>query len=242
MTKNQNLGGVTDAKSRYQRKVNNLDKIPVSVLSTRERVEVSKEISLEFRNLPLSTWYNTLRFLLTKISLEGRLSDQEHYILLHAFDTCFSSIEKTWVLKTRTHLVRMKFLIECYQRILYLEVPVKERFSRIANGYLYRKFLHQPNAYFGRKKFFNVKNFVVRKNRKLQRSPPPQRFIGVGYRDKGTCQIKHYDGTPSWQDVATSESIRSQYHSSGKGANWTGPELAILVQWGALRNPFLEED
>lgn len=31
---------------------------------------------------------------------------------------------------------------------------------------------------------------------------PPQRFIGVGYRDKGTAKKPWLDGNPSWQEVA----------------------------------------
>lgn len=32
---------------------------------------------------------------------------------------------------------------------------------------------------------------------------PEPRYIGVGYRDKGSSRVKSYDGSPSWQDVAT---------------------------------------
>ena len=42
-------------------------------------------------------------------------------------------------------------------------------------------------------------------NRRLSQSPPPQRFIGVGYRDKGTARVDSIDGSPSWQDVAASK-------------------------------------
>lgn len=33
---------------------------------------------------------------------------------------------------------------------------------------------------------------------------PPQNYIGVGYRDKGTAKKPHFDGSPSWQEVASS--------------------------------------
>lgn len=32
---------------------------------------------------------------------------------------------------------------------------------------------------------------------------PPKRFIGIGYRDKGTAKTPEVDGSPSWQEVAT---------------------------------------
>lgn len=33
---------------------------------------------------------------------------------------------------------------------------------------------------------------------------PPKRVIGIGYRDKGTARDPAYDGSPSWQEVASS--------------------------------------
>jgi len=32
---------------------------------------------------------------------------------------------------------------------------------------------------------------------------PPKRFIGIGYRDKGTARKPEEDGSPSWQEVAS---------------------------------------
>lgn len=32
---------------------------------------------------------------------------------------------------------------------------------------------------------------------------PPKRYIGVGYRDKGTAREPHLDGSPRWQEVAS---------------------------------------
>ena len=39
---------------------------------------------------------------------------------------------------------------------------------------------------------------------KSRRQLPPKRFIGVGYRDKGTRRDQAKDGSPSWQEVAMS--------------------------------------
>jgi hypothetical protein len=38
---------------------------------------------------------------------------------------------------------------------------------------------------------------------------PPPRYIGVGYKDKGTRKKRSYDGSPSWQEVASSFSRSS---------------------------------
>lgn len=40
---------------------------------------------------------------------------------------------------------------------------------------------------------------------------PPKAFIGQGYRDKGARKDVAWDGTPSWQEVATSTLMRSQH-------------------------------
>lgn len=51
---------------------------------------------------------------------------------------------------------------------------------------------------------FNVKRFLKRVNRNLQKYPPRPRFIGVGYKDYGDRRDPSYDGSPSWQEVASS--------------------------------------
>jgi hypothetical protein len=35
------------------------------------------------------------------------------------------------------------------------------------------------------------------------KSLPPQRYIGMGYRDKGTAKKPWLDGSPSWQEIAS---------------------------------------
>jgi len=39
---------------------------------------------------------------------------------------------------------------------------------------------------------------------------PPEQYIGKGYGDKGTAKKPELDGSPSWQDVASSERLRVQ--------------------------------
>jgi hypothetical protein len=51
---------------------------------------------------------------------------------------------------------------------------------------------------------------------------PPKRYIGVGYKDKGNLRFSYYDGSPSWQDVAsTSETTeREIYYKSILGVSY----------------------
>jgi len=39
-------------------------------------------------------------------------------------------------------------------------------------------------------------------------NPPPKRWIGVGYRDKGSARNLAEDGSPSWQEVAMSLTVK----------------------------------
>jgi hypothetical protein len=42
----------------------------------------------------------------------------------------------------------------------------------------------------------------------VQRPPtPPKRFIGIGYRDKGSALDKAWDGSPHWTEIAMSTRI-----------------------------------
>jgi hypothetical protein len=38
---------------------------------------------------------------------------------------------------------------------------------------------------------------------------PAKRFVGVGYKDKGNRRDPAVDGSPSWQEVATSSKMRN---------------------------------
>jgi hypothetical protein len=76
-----------------------------------------------------------------------------------------------------------------------------------------RPFLPSRQAYFGW-----VKNPVrstpveIRLRNPLAppKAIPPKRFIGVGYRDKGNRRDPAIDGSPSWQEIATSGLMRTK--------------------------------
>jgi len=62
--------------------------------------------------------------------------------------------------------------------------------------------LFSPRSFRGVEQSLDLRALLRRRNQKLASSPPPQRRIGVGYRDKGTAAIDHIDASPSWQEVA----------------------------------------
>jgi hypothetical protein len=79
-----------------------------------------------------------------------------------------------------------------------------------------QKFLFHPNAYFGMKKGFNIKRFVVRENAALRSKSYEQRYVGVGYKDKGNKKDPTVDGTPDWKEVAASNCIPNSVNLRGE--------------------------
>jgi hypothetical protein len=49
-----------------------------------------------------------------------------------------------------------------------------------------------------------VEGYVHRLQQTQYNKVPPARYIGVGYKDQGSRKVSHYDGSPSWQEVASS--------------------------------------
>lgn len=62
----------------------------------------------------------------------------------------------------------------------------------------------EPRTYFGVKDEFANSLSVRIQSRYPKRLPEPSR-IAVGYRDKGNCKNSSVDGSPSWQEVASSQ-------------------------------------
>lgn len=88
------------------------------------------------------------------------------------------------------------------------EFPVRLRKS-IKTEELYSEFLGilvlTKNSYYGMRGNRDMrKSFLLTLNSQLPvQKLKPQRHIGVGYRDKGTRRDPAYDGSPTWQQVAS---------------------------------------
>lgn len=71
---------------------------------------------------------------------------------------------------------------------------------------LERSFIYKlptPRRYYSLKLDPNVQRWYlsIGTRVKTKRKYPPRRFIGVGYKDKGTLRFSHLDGTPSWSEA-----------------------------------------
>jgi len=179
-------------------------------------VLVSKQFSLKSRIHSARVAFLLLSFLCTKSLVEGlsELGEDEKFLIFDAYlkleeyqDPSFwtgDRIRKWKVFETIIGLIR--------NDSMSLKDPIPRKAMLEFYSVIQRN-LPGPHAYFGWRKNFRVRNFLVRRNRALDRKAPPKRFVGVGYRDKGNAGDSAYDASPSWQEVACaviSDSFPSQ--------------------------------
>lgn len=55
-----------------------------------------------------------------------------------------------------------------------------------------------------------IRSYVIRLEQLNWTKVPPARYIGVGYKDKGSRKISSHDGSPSWQEVASSITVSEE--------------------------------
>lgn len=139
-----------------------------------------------------------LCFLLSKWSYEGLTSDEVNQV----WQICLWMREKTKLENfggfNSTHIA----LLEESLRDIKAGIP-RSGYKFLPINPILRIMIYTAHKYFGLKAqgYFNrlkgtFSSIIVEKRRW-----PPQRFIGVGYRDKGSRRDKAKDGSPDWKDV-----------------------------------------
>jgi hypothetical protein len=97
--------------------------------------------------------------------------------------------------------------------LILKEIKINRKTLKVAVAELSNSFLNGLEGFIIPKR--NVKPVLIQLKRfyevRFPRQPgiekkklPPAAYIGVGYRDKGTAKNPAYDGSPSWQEVASS--------------------------------------
>lgn len=146
-----------------------------------------------------------LRFLVAKLlhSDEG-LSLEEYLTLYHLFYDLSEVDEPHFVAKHQQNLEKLFILLQAMKTVRVFPVQVKEG-SKDVLVKLLGRFLPTPREYSGlagqrdlRKSF----RLVLRDTLVPQKLPAP-RYIGVGYKDKGTRRDTAYDGSPTWVEVGS---------------------------------------
>lgn len=174
---------------------------PVTTYANKLLV-VDRNQTFSVRIPSVSKAFSGLRYLLSKEFL-GRtwsLEEEVLYFYLVEYLLAYRGNKRIFQLIQNHTYSGLLRLVELRQ--YQLESGDKAQWVE-AQKRAYSKVLMSPRAMLGIGKEF-ITEFFRRKNRLLNRIPPPQRFIGVGYRDKGATSEKSFDASPSWQTVGSS--------------------------------------
>lgn len=181
--------------------------------------EVSKDITFEVRKRGLSKNWLEVRLLLSKLVHEPSKFNQEDYFVLDGLtESLLSCKDYSWNKLNRKILILVSNSYGLIRNHLtgnfHLEIAIKNSLEFAGLKLL------SACAYFGMVKHHSIRSWLVRRNRALTRNPPPQRFVGVGYRDQGTCSNPAVDGNHSWQQVASA--------SKNEERNWDSSPWAYI--------------
>lgn len=135
--------------------------------------------------------------MLVRKKVEEGLSETEEFILHDSYLMVSSMKDRSfWNAKFSKRFTQLTAIMRIIQ-----EIGTEKTLEFYQKGF----FPFQPSnfAYFGWRTTWKPDFFVKRRNRQLERKAPPRKFIGVGYGDNGQCRDSSYDGSPSWQEVAS---------------------------------------
>jgi hypothetical protein len=159
---------------------------------------VSKESSFGIKIRKASEALLLGRYLLTKFyrRKNGLTSTEE--VLLYLLVDWYSSCRMKKQDSQNVKLLALLRLMSLHFQFRDKEFP---NWAKAQQKILFSQVSLSPRAELGLGTSF-IERFLKRTNRLLWKTPPPARYIGVGYRDKGAAKVLSYDGTPSWKDLA----------------------------------------
>lgn len=160
---------------------------------------------MELKYCHWSTHFTILKFLTAKIVWEGHdtLSQEEEFLLVQIYSLLDSNTNYDFVINFRPKLIKLSHLFHIYIRSRNrIFEGSKQVFQQEAELLLRQGVLPSAHAYFGWANLFNVKRFLRVTYPNNKRDRRIKRFIGVGYKDKGTMKNIAEDCSPSWQEVA----------------------------------------
>ena len=184
-------------------------------------------------------WVLRFKFLLSKLSYEGEeFSEQNLEELNFLAMEIYNKGEKdvTW----RKFSKQISLLKDFQKNIIILTSKRNSkscwyRFPRECLGMIQTEY-----AYFGLKNQKIFKDYsLIWRVRKIVKHPP-HRYVGVGYKDKGTCSNRAVDGSPGWKQVATSDNLRKVERYFDLSTIWEEPpeiwETEVKIQRRSCRN------
>lgn len=99
--------------------------------------------------------------------------------------------------------------------LVYKEMSYKGFFNKLNND------LEERNLYFREIELYD-------KSVPTRQLPAP-RYIGVGYKDKGSSRIPHLDASPAWQELAASLEV-SHFPGGKSGTNFIQVQLISIKE------------
>lgn len=168
---------------------------------------VSRDITWRVKKISNFLALKTYRFLLTEMLTEERkFNTSELFVMMELTgrledERCRSFLRKYGTLTNAC--------IELFDS--YLKRERNNQVNSLRPILITLQFAHSVkpllhlNAYYGMKKSFKPLGSLIRDNRALKVRSYDQRYIGVGYKDKGNKKVAHNDGSPAWQEVAASQ-------------------------------------
>lgn len=163
-------------------------------------------------NCPDKLVIKNIKFLISKYRYEGLEFSQRDLEVLHCLYQ--RAIERSlkdyiWKRKYLFLLCKLKQFISTIKINRSFQDCTREvwwKFPREALTYIL-----DPRSYFGWKgdKCF-YKASIVWKVRRKTLTVKSKRWMGVGYKDKGSCRKPEFDASPHWKEVAVSEKTRRE--------------------------------
>jgi hypothetical protein len=177
------------------------------------------------------------RFLLAKVvyDTEDGLRLDEYLALMEAYLRLRTHKDPTFLEKYGEWLITIQPFIASLAEVKVYPLVPKKRSPELER--VLAPLLPGPSAYYGYKGNPSIRQgftITVRNPFIPPAKLPPPRFIGVGYKDKGTRRNTAVDGSPRWQDVASKIPTSETPTFESSGFDWqpshTKKEVTELLQ------------
>jgi hypothetical protein len=163
------------------------------------------------------------RYLLSKLFWESEsgLHLDEYLVLMELWLILLELKDPGFQRKYKNELQESLNLYSQISRANSFPLRIKIKISEIPEfRHLLPSLIMTPESYFGMRGNRNIrKSFVIQfEDSRLPLRIPSERYIGVGYKDKGTCRDPSLDASPSWQEVGSNNSNKERL-SKAKSKN-----------------------
>jgi hypothetical protein len=150
--------------------------------------------ALRFLRISLSSLLN---------SESSKLNELHLWLLYEVYSRLSAETDYCFLVKYQEDLTRISYLV---RQVIKFHGSLSN--TQVTAAKIYFKtfpssLINYGRAHFGELNLEKVEHWVSKTNRYIKTKTPEARYIGVGYRDQGTCRRPERNGTPSWQEVAS---------------------------------------